>query len=74
MTDWADLQPRFRAAVLSREHSMQAVADEIHVGRRTVYRLMANQVTPRPSVQTVIEQFVDRLCPKARPTADDPAD
>lgn len=61
MTNWDELQPEFRRAVLRERRegrTMEQVADELHMARRTVYRLVENQVQPSRAVRYLAEQFV----------------
>ncbi len=62
MTDWPTLQPLFRDAVLAERaagRSTEEIAAEIHVGRTTVFRMLAADGIPRPAIQDQVERFVE---------------
>lgn len=62
MIDWPELQPLFRDAVLAERaagRTTKDIAEEIHVGRTTVFRMLADDGTPRPAVQDQVERFVE---------------
>ena len=64
MTDWDDLQDRFKAVVNMRRRagcSIDDVARAVPCGRTTVYELLNENVDrPRPSLERCIERFVKR--------------
>ena len=74
MTEWDELQPRFRDAVLAERRSGRTttdIADELHAGRSTVFRMLANDGVPRPAVQIQAEQFVERRQSRLGRSAED---
>jgi len=72
VTSWDETQKEFRRAVLARgDKTLAEVAEEAHVGERTVVRLMSDvyRSSPRPAVRACVERFVDRQ--KAQPDSGD---
>ena len=63
-TGWEELRPKFRRAILrdrGRGRTMQAVADDLHVGRRTIYRLISDEAEPRRAVRYLVETYMERV-------------
>lgn len=59
---WDELQPRFREAVLAERasgRSTEDIAEELHTGRSTVFRMLADEVTPTRATQAFAEEFVE---------------
>ena len=66
MTDWDELQPALRQRVLQRgERTVEDVAEEIDIGRSTLYQLMGDEVQPRRSVIRVVETYLAEKPPEA---------
>ncbi len=62
-TEWELLRQQFREAVLRRgEKTVEDLADETHVSRRTIYNLLADDVTPTRAVTRAAARFVERVC------------
>lgn len=60
ITDWEDKMQEFRHFALRREGSLHMVAEECHIGRETVKRIMAGELkNPRPSVRECVNRFVE---------------
>ena len=60
MTSWDKLQPKFRRFCLERgDKTIRDIADELHVGRATVFRLM-NGHTKQPcrTLQDAVSRVV----------------
>ena len=59
MTEWEEIQPVFRQKVLRRgEKTLQDVADECLIGRKTLERLMKNETRPIRAVVDQVERYV----------------
>lgn len=60
MDAWEELQPKFRRAVLTeaRERSKQAIAEQMHISRATLYRMIADECRPSTAVHHLAEVFV----------------
>lgn len=57
---WDELRKEFRMVVLKRGPvTVAEMAERMHIGRRTVFRLMKGDVTPRTSVRQCVESYVN---------------